>query len=178
MYQHKLIRFNYTTYDIRRAQDVVNPRTSHCNVMVLANDDDEAGSDQPEWRKFWYCRVLGIFHVNAVYIGPGMTGYTPQRLDFLWVRWYQSHCRGSDRSGSKSGWDTLKLHQLSFPPMSSDDAFGFLDPADVIRSCHLIPAFSQGRRYKGQTQHAGLSKCASDSDDWMAYYVGRYAFQQ
>ncbi|KAG1856158.1 hypothetical protein F4604DRAFT_1932022 [Suillus subluteus] len=33
MYRHNIARFNYTTYDVCRGQDVVNPRTSHCNVM-------------------------------------------------------------------------------------------------------------------------------------------------
>ncbi|OJA16859.1 hypothetical protein AZE42_09971 [Rhizopogon vesiculosus] len=35
IYHHNLIRFNYTTYDIRRAQDVINPKTPHCNIMLL-----------------------------------------------------------------------------------------------------------------------------------------------
>jgi hypothetical protein len=29
MYKHALLRVNYTTYDVRRAQDVINPNT-HC----------------------------------------------------------------------------------------------------------------------------------------------------
>src|ERR1700728_4093607 len=37
IYCHKLARFNYTTYDVRRAQDVINPMTSHCNILLLAH---------------------------------------------------------------------------------------------------------------------------------------------
>ncbi|KAG2347120.1 hypothetical protein BDR05DRAFT_945499 [Suillus weaverae] len=74
MYCHNITRFNYTTYDVRRAQDIINPRTSHCNVMVLqaANDVGHLG------HKFIYSKVLGIFHVNVIYTGSGMYSF-----DFL-----------------------------------------------------------------------------------------------
>lgn len=170
MYQHKVIRFNYTTYDVRRAQDVVNPNTPHADIMVLSGDDDmDTGTSQKH--KFWYARVLGIYHVNAVYVGPGMVNHSPKRLDFLWVRWYQNH----DVGVAESGLAMRKMHQLSFPPMRSDHAFGFLDPADVLRSCHIIPAFAKGRRYpeSDNGRSGGLSACAGDSKDWNQYYVGQ-----
>jgi hypothetical protein len=171
MYQHKQIRFNYTTYDVRRAQDVINPRTSHCNIMVLSHDSDDNGSTGNEQKhKFWYARVLGIYHANVVYVGPGMVDYMPKRLDFLWVRWYQYMSRDL---GHASGWSTCKLHKVYFPPMSTDNSFGFLDPADVLRGCHIIPDFFEGRRY--QNRDGGLSGCANDYSDWKQYYVGQYA---
>ena len=37
LYKHNLMRINYTTYDVRRAQDIVNPSTFHCNIMLLAD---------------------------------------------------------------------------------------------------------------------------------------------
>ena len=37
IYHHALIRFNYTTYDVRRASDVVIPGKTNCNVMLLAS---------------------------------------------------------------------------------------------------------------------------------------------
>jgi hypothetical protein len=85
MYRHNIARFNYTTYDVRRAQDVINPRTSHCNVMVLhaAHDMGHPG------HRFIYGKVLGIYHVNVIYTGSGMVNYTPIRMEFLWVRWYE-----------------------------------------------------------------------------------------
>ena len=167
MYRHKVIRFNYTTYDVRRVQDVVNPNTSHANIMVLAPSDNCVDGQQWLPHKFWYARVLGIYHVNAVYVGPDMVDYTPRRLDFLWVWWYHL------KSARVSGWPVRKLHRLSFPPMSSDHAFGFLDPADVLCSCHIIPAFARGRRYVGTGHSGGLSACARDSGDWNQYYVGQ-----
>jgi hypothetical protein len=163
MYQHKLIRFNYTTYDVRRAQDVVNPTTPHTNIMVLARDDDHTDKKHG----FWYARVLGIYHMNVVYVGHGMVDYTPRRLDFLWVRWYQLE------TAEATGWAARKLHRLLFPPMSTDHAFGFVNPADVLRSCHIIPAFAKGRRYADTGRPGGLSGCAGDSKDWNQYYVGQ-----
>jgi hypothetical protein len=36
MYRHNMMRINYTTYNVRRAQDTINPNTNHCNVMLLS----------------------------------------------------------------------------------------------------------------------------------------------
>ncbi|KIM74574.1 hypothetical protein PILCRDRAFT_14341 [Piloderma croceum F 1598] len=71
MYEHNLLRINYTTYDVRRSQDAVNASTSHYNIMMLnkpANDND-SDNDYP----FKYARVLGTYHVNVVYVGPVIT---------------------------------------------------------------------------------------------------------
>lgn len=163
MYAHRLIRFNYTTYDVRRAQDVVNPRTSHCNIMLLNKvvtdvpPDDTHSSKSSTTHPFLYGRVIGIYHVNAIYTGPGMVNYNPTRFDFLWVRWYE-HKQISHG-----------LDELVFPPIADVGAFGFVDPADVLRSSHIIPAFNQGVRRDA----VGMSKCAHDSGDFNAYYVGR-----
>jgi hypothetical protein len=54
--------------------------------------------------------------------------------------------------------------------MASDDAFGFLDPADLIRGCHIIPLFSQGQVHSDRTAH---SFYAQDGEDWRQYYVNR-----
>lgn len=37
LYHHSTARVNYTTYDVRRAQDVINPQTSHCLVTVYSS---------------------------------------------------------------------------------------------------------------------------------------------
>jgi len=47
IYQHKVLRVNYMTYDMRREQDSLNPRT-HANVMVLSQEDDPIA--HPYWR--------------------------------------------------------------------------------------------------------------------------------
>lgn len=171
MYAHKVIKFNYTTYDMRRDQDVLNPGTSHCNIMTLARRGAGNEASESDEHPFLYARVLGIFHVNVVYNGPGMIDYNPQRFDFLWVRWYDLEELAVTGKGTKPKGSPFHLDRLAFPSLNAEGAIGFLDPANVLRSCHIIPAFSKGKRYlDGQ----GLSKHARDSGDWKNYYVSRY----
>lgn len=82
LYHHNLMRINYTTYDVRRKQDNINPRTPHRDIMVLG--ETEHNTDHP----YLYGRVLGIFHANVVYTASRPLSYRPRRLEFLWVRWY------------------------------------------------------------------------------------------
>jgi hypothetical protein len=157
MYRHNILRINYTTYDVRRDQDVVNPRTSHKDIMILARSDS---SDHP----FLYARVLGIYHVNAIWTGSGVLDYRPRRLEFLWVRWFEHVTK------EPAGWTARRLDTLRFPPMENEDAFGFVDPGDVLRGCHLLPKFAQGKLHP---DHVNMSKCAADGGDWKYYNVNR-----
>ncbi len=78
VYKHKLAHFYHTTYDIRRSEDIINPRTPHCNIMLLADCDpgphtNDSGSQslgREALHPFLYGRVIGIYHANIVYIGP------------------------------------------------------------------------------------------------------------
>ena len=69
LYCHRTICINHTSYDMRREQDTINPRT-HPDVMVLSSD--------PDGHPYWYARVLQIFYVNVCYVGPGAT-YASQK---------------------------------------------------------------------------------------------------
>lgn len=178
IYCHKLARFYHTTYDVRRSEDIINPKTQHSNIMLLAenNSMDHSCSDPSStttWHPFIYARVLGIYHVNVVYVGPGMSGYAPLRFDFLHVRWFQHDGPGAvtAKSGPSSDWTSLRLDRLSFPPMARPDSFGFVDPSLVLRACHIIPVFDSGKRY---ADGIGLSTMAGDRNDWTNYYVNRF----
>ena len=72
-YKHNLMCLNYTTYDVRWAQDIVNPSTPHCNIMLLA--DHASGMGGLPGHPYIYTCVLGIFHVNVTYVGPGTIDY-------------------------------------------------------------------------------------------------------
>ena len=159
MYKHHWLRINYTTYDVRRSQDVINPGTPRRDIMVLA---DNEGEDTHSNHPFWYARVLGIYHVNVIYTGLGMIDYAARRFDFLWVRWF--HHLGPIK------WEDCKLDSVAFLPMADEEAFGFLDPKDVLRASHVLPAFSRGRL---NTDTIPMSICARDSHDWKRYYVNR-----
>ena len=164
MYIHKLARFYNTTYDVRRSEDVINPKTSHCDIMLLS--DPQARNDLPT-HPFLYARVLGIYHVNVVYSGPGMLNYEVMRFDFLWVRWFQV-----STNPANAGWEASRLDRVSFPPMAQTDAFDFVNPEHVLRSCYLSPVFSEGKRHQ---DGRGLSKIAKDGQEWKGYYVNRSA---
>jgi len=85
----------------------------------------------------------------------------------LWVRWYEVV------DPATSGWNNSKLDSIRFPLMNSEDAFGFVDLKDVLRSCHIMPNFAKGNRH---ADRVGISRCAQDAKDYCQYYVGRYVW--
>ena len=159
MYIHKVARFYNTSYNVRRSEDVINPKTSHCDIMLLSGP--QVGNDLPTHPSL-YARALRIYHV---YSGPGMFNYEPMRFDFLWVRWFQVCI-----NPASGGWAASRLDRVSFPPMTQMDAFGFVIPEHVLRGCCLSPVFSDGKRHQ---DGRGLSKIAKDGQEWRAYYVNR-----
>lgn len=161
MYSHNIMRINYTTYDVRRAQDSINPRTNHRDIMLLSHRNVDSSHHEYE-----YARVIGIYHVNVIYTGPGMLDYRARRVSFLWVRWYEN----LDDIPAQQGWKNAQLDRLRFPPLSDDDAFSFVDPALVLRGCHIIPSFLAGPRHAAAV---GISLCARNSQDWREYAVNR-----
>ena len=155
IYRHNILRINYTTYDVRRETDMVNPRTQHRDILLLAQD----GSNH----RFCYARVLAIFHANVIYTGLGSQDFSPRRMEFLWVRWLEL-------VDAPAAWDTYLLDRVRFVLMNRADAFGFVDPGNVLRSCHLVPAFTAGKLH---TDGVVFSRIARDSEDWKQYYVNR-----
>ena len=162
IYRHMVIRFNFTTYDVWRGADVVKPGNLRCNIMLLADCGD--GSDTSDLHPFLYARVLGAHHANVIYTGPGMQDYEAHRFDFLWVRWYEVINQGS------LGWGNSALDTVCFPPLNQDTSFGFVDPKDVLRGCHILPAFAKGKQNETGID---VSHCARDSKDYKLYYIGR-----
>ena len=155
IYRHRLLRVNHTTYDLKRGSDSINPRTDHRDIMLLSDSD---GSNHP----FSYARVLGIFHANIIYTGPGSKDFQSRRIKFLWVRWFKVLQDGF------LAWE--ELDSVRFLPMADNDAFGFVDPANVLRGCHVIPSYADGRLHP---DGIAMSRCAGDSDDWKQYYINR-----
>ena len=164
IYHHRLCRFHFTTYDVRRGSDAINPSTTRCNIMLLADNADVADGSSTG-HPFLYARVLGVYHANVVYTGPGMHDYQARRLDFLWVRWYEVV------DPDTSGWSSSRLDSVRFPPMNEEGAFGFVDTKDVLRTSHIIPNFAKGKRH---ADGVGVSRCAKDAGDYYRYYIGRY----
>lgn len=164
IYRHRRLRINFTTYDVRRAQDSVNPKKRR-DVMVLSNNrDDDA-------HPYWYARVLGIFHCTVRHHSLEGASRDWQRVEFLWVRWYTDPV-------DVWGWKAKRLPRVSFVPHDRPDAFGFINPANVIRGAHIIPAFVHGRT---STLLASPSIARAhgrdeedEENDWASAYVNMY----
>lgn len=162
MYKHNLFRINFTAYDVRRRQDVINPRTPHCDILVLAAAT--ADEDNIFNHRYCYGRVIGIYHVNVVYTGSRALNYRSHHIEFLWVRWF--HPLTLPKT-----WKSCELDRLAFMPVHCDGAFGFVDPTHVLRACHILPRFSCGMVH---SDGIGISCCAKDGLDYLEYYVNRY----
>jgi hypothetical protein len=161
MYKHKTVRINYTSYDVIRQQDVINPSTPHRFVLLPAEFDEDA-----QGHPFLYAKILGVYHANVIY-----NGRPPHRMEFVHVRWlYYDY----DRPG---GWNTRRLDHVSYETCRTDqdilDSFDFVDPKDIIRAVHLIPNFCLGiSRNLLNTQHS-IGHDNPEFGDWQHYYVNR-----
>lgn len=161
LHYHAYLRINYTTYDLRRAQDVVNT-SSKPNIMLISNEDPEP--DLPS-HPYWYARVLGILHVNVR--DEKHSDPTYHRVEVLWIRWYG---RFSDVN---AGWQARRLDAVGYVPQGKG-AFGFIDPRNVLRAAHLIPSFEHG-----YTQELLPKSTFWDTPegDYEQYYANRYEFR-
>jgi hypothetical protein len=136
----------------------MNPRTQ-CDVMVVSREE---GRDA---HPFWYARVLGVFHAQVYHVGPSAKNRSIQHMEFLWVRWFGTV------PGYRSGPKVARLPKIGFLPETDESAFGFLDPSLVVRGCHLIPAFVDGRTSDLLTIPNSTARPLGETDDWEAYYV-------
>jgi len=153
----KRFQINYTTYDVRRDQDTLRPGCG-ATIMTLSREDDV------DAHPFWYAKVLGAFCVQVLHLGSNVHNRSPQSIEFLWVRWLGvvPHYRWGFKEG--------RLPKIGFIPDSSY-AFGFLDPSLVLRACHLIPSFADGRTNTLLQNGPTVARPLGEVDDWTAFYV-------
>lgn len=158
LYEHALASINYTTYDVRRGQDKIHVKTAKQDIMLLAEPEDSA-------HPYVYARVLGIYHAM---VSHSVHSPKPQRMEIMWVRWFQVD------ETSPAGFLHWNLDRVHFVHIADPDrlAFGFVDPARVLRACHLIPAFAYGR--STQNEFMGPSVVADKDGDWRYFYVNRF----
>ncbi|KAF4609406.1 hypothetical protein D9613_012983 [Agrocybe pediades] len=174
IYEHQVMRVNYTTYDLRRDQDSINPRT-HPDVQLLAAAEADAPGKQSTYKQhpYLYARVLGIFHAKVIHHGPLSTSRYPQHLEFILVRWFEF-----DKT-YQGGWKAKRLHRIRFIPQS-EDSFGFVNPLNVVRGIHITPAFREGRT-EDLLQPSPLARQVAESNgddtdkDWAYYHVAMFS---
>nr|GAT58250.1 predicted protein [Mycena chlorophos] len=152
LYGHATMQVNYTTDDLCREQDVLNLRARRFFIVY---------SPDPTDCRYWYGEVLGIYHA---YVSLVHQSARPRRIQFLWVRWFQRDRR------HRCGLKAKRLPRVSYVPHEDPVAFGFLDPTDIVRGAHLIPAFHHGRT----TEYLPTSVIRPESSgdkDWVYYYA-------
>ncbi|KAF7292176.1 hypothetical protein MIND_01244900 [Mycena indigotica] len=154
LYTHATMRVNSTTYDVQRDQDVLNPRTRKF-FIVHAQDPEE------DSHPYWYGELIGIFHCYASLADRPAKA---QCMEFLWVRWFQRD------TNYRCGLQAKRWLRLCYMPHGSPDAFGFIDPQDVLRGSHLIPAFHHGRTRDYLPKSALLQRIEHD-EDWRYHYA-------
>jgi hypothetical protein len=141
--------------------------------MVLAREED---SNDPH--PYWYARIIGTYHVEVRHTGLLSSSLNVHMIKFVWVRWFERN------SGTRAGFKAKRLHRLSFLPGRDMEAFGFINPKDIVRGVHLIAAFTHGRtnellpRSLGHPSFKTSSKDWQDNDeeeaDWAYDYVDMY----
>jgi hypothetical protein len=154
---------------MRRDTDTLNPR-NHADVMVLSQEDNDGSLES---HPYWYACIIGIFHVYARYSGPNSTATDFVRTEILWVRWF-----GRDMT-APGGFLKKRLHHIGFVDVTTGGAFGFIDPAQVIRAVHLIPAFHHMRTDELLPGPSIARRYTIDDDDcqtqeetdWRYFYV-------
>jgi hypothetical protein len=126
LYGHKKLLSNYTSYDLCCCTDAVKI-DSHPDIMVPADKDDAE-------EKFWYARVVGIYHVVCS-LASQAEWHTK---DVLFVRWFARDTSVLPRCLPRlSFFDTADEYNM---------AFGFINPTIAIPGVHIIPAFNYGKR--------------------------------
>ncbi|TRM56742.1 hypothetical protein BD626DRAFT_413183 [Schizophyllum amplum] len=154
IYKHKVVQHNYTTYDLRRKSNSRNPRFS-ADIMVLSNDS----GGYP----YWFGRIIGVFHARVLdFDSP--TPNQARNVHFVYVRWYEL-----DRK-SRFGLRAKRFPRLHFFPANSPLAFSFINPKDILRAAHIIPAYAYGRTNEslpGKT----VARPEAEDDDYKYFYA-------
>ena len=155
------MRIKYTTYDTRRDEDIVHLDTTQCNVMFL----DPAFKYGSPGHPFKYGKVIAILHADVGYVGDQDlgrrgTGYAFHPIEFLWIRWYEV----------KPSTNDFELDKAVLLPIDAPGAHAIVDPLQVLRACHIIPNFNDGRRYQ---DGKGKSVVGDDGSDWSGYFINR-----
>ena len=119
MYSVQTFCLYYTTYDVQRQTDTVNPKTSAYVMVHPPASDDEDTSDH---ELYWYACVLGIHHAKVSTSHPdAINGREIHQMQFLWV---QVQWLGAEPS-HRHGFSHAVLSKISFILLMDEYAFGF-----------------------------------------------------
>lgn len=100
---------------------------AHILSFMVASPEVETNA-----HSFWYASVIGIFYADVQHTGHCSQDFNPKHMEFLWIQWLGLV------PGRSFGRKRATLPKVGFIPDSDEFAFGFLDPALIIRGCHLF----------------------------------------
>ena len=122
---------------------------------------------------YQYGRVIDIFHIKCRHRGPkSLNSLRIHTFNVLFVRWFELD------KNYQWGFQAKRLPRIYFPTSTSPSAFGFLDPARVIRGVHIMPAYSLGTTEALLPADSVARRIESGDEgeieaaDWNRYYVG------
>ena len=89
-------------------------------------------------------------------------------MEILWVCWF-----GVEPGRYRSGFHLACLPKIGFVESSDEFTFTFLDPGQVIRGAHIMPAFSEGHTSTllPVTKSVAQVLNPDETDDWVNFYV-------
>ena len=122
----------------------------------------------PGAQPYWYACVIGIFHAYISLTHPDVGGKRLHPMYFLWVGWF-----GMEPGPYCHRFCLACLPKIGFVQSSDHYAFTFLNPAQVIRGVHLIPAFSEEctSSLLPVTKSAACILKPDEQDNWVNFYV-------
>ena len=87
---------------------------------------------------------------------------------------YQTIVRDFVVPDYRSGFRRARLPAIGFVESTDEFAFSFID--NVVRGCHLIPAFDTGQNADLLPWPRSISRCLNpeDTDDWSYFYVSEW----
>jgi hypothetical protein len=109
-----------------------------------------------------------VFHALVSSSHTSVVEKSLHRMDFLWVRWFRV-----EPGQYRYGIHHARLPKIGFVESTDPYAFTFLDPAQVIRGVHIIPAYLEGRTsgLLPAAKSVAHSLHLEDEDDWVNFYV-------
>lgn len=122
--------------------------------MVLSGDMEDR-AEHP----YWFARIIGIS-------GPLLTSSKSQKFDFLFVRWF-----GQVSEQRRYGIHVNRMPKIGFINARNSEAFGFINPSNVIHAAHIIPAFDHGTTDQFLIGRSVVRQDRNRDTDFFRYYV-------
>ncbi|KAJ3849673.1 hypothetical protein EV368DRAFT_67254 [Lentinula lateritia] len=118
---------------------------------------------------YWFVWIIGVFHINIVHSGLLSKSHKPQKFNVLYVRWF-----GRVLEQEHYGIHVNHMPKLGFIDAVNPEAFGFVNPSEVLCGCHIIPAFEHEKTDQFLISPSLARQENEDNEDFFRFYVNIY----